>query len=101
MPGEGLTHGPPATRNAGGSHHRISRTSGIPCAVAYGLYALSLGTGLIAPLRNALPHWRTASAPGGQDHTTSPSASSAVRPTASMRPPHPALDVRDDAYAPQ
>ena len=25
MPGEGLTHGPPATRKAGGSHHRISR----------------------------------------------------------------------------
>jgi len=25
MPGEGLTHGPPATKNAGGSHHRISR----------------------------------------------------------------------------
>src|SRR5689334_12232982 len=32
MPGEGLTHGPPATKKAGGSHHRCSRTSGIPCA---------------------------------------------------------------------
>ena len=25
MPGDGLTHGPPATKNAGGSHHRFSR----------------------------------------------------------------------------
>jgi hypothetical protein len=27
------THGPPATKNAGGSHHRSNRTSGIPCAM--------------------------------------------------------------------
>jgi hypothetical protein len=25
MPGEGLTHGPPATKKAGGSHHRFSQ----------------------------------------------------------------------------
>jgi hypothetical protein len=25
MSGDGLTHGPPATKKAGGSHHRISR----------------------------------------------------------------------------
>ena len=25
MPDAGRTHGPPATKNAGGSHHRISR----------------------------------------------------------------------------
>ena len=25
MPGDGLTHGPPATKNAGGSHHRFGR----------------------------------------------------------------------------
>jgi len=25
MPGEGLTHGPPAEKKAGGSHHRISQ----------------------------------------------------------------------------
>jgi len=25
MPGAGRTHGPPATKNAGGSHHRFSR----------------------------------------------------------------------------
>jgi hypothetical protein len=25
MPGEGLTHGPPAEKKAGGSHHRFSQ----------------------------------------------------------------------------
>jgi hypothetical protein len=25
MPGEGLTHGPPAVKKAGGSHHRFSQ----------------------------------------------------------------------------
>jgi hypothetical protein len=25
MPGEGLTHGPPATKKAGGSYHRFSQ----------------------------------------------------------------------------
>jgi len=33
MPGEGLTHGPPAERKAGGSHHRFSRSTGIPRAM--------------------------------------------------------------------
>jgi len=68
----------------------------------YDLYALSSGTGLFAPVtRAARPSIASlTSAPGGQDHTISPSASTAVRPTASTRPPHPALNVRDDAYAP-
>jgi hypothetical protein len=50
MPGEGLTHGPPATRKAGGSHHRFSQTSGIPCAMVYDLYEVSPGTGFLAPV---------------------------------------------------
>jgi hypothetical protein len=50
MPGEGLTHGPPATRKAGGSHHRWCRSSGIPCAAVYDLYEVSPGTGLFAPV---------------------------------------------------
>src|SRR5689334_10179822 len=32
-PGAGRTHGPPATKKAGGSHHRFGRTSGLPCAM--------------------------------------------------------------------
>ena len=34
MPDAGRTHGPPATKKAGGSHHRSSRNkTGIPCAM--------------------------------------------------------------------
>jgi hypothetical protein len=54
MPGEGLTHGPPATKKAGGSHHRISRTSGIPCAIVYSLYVISPGTGSLAPVARVM-----------------------------------------------
>src|SRR5262249_43020683 len=32
-PGARRTHGPPATRKAGGSHHRSAVTSGLPCAM--------------------------------------------------------------------
>ncbi len=31
-----------------------SRTTGLPCAMAYGLYVISPGTGLIAPVIRAL-----------------------------------------------
>jgi hypothetical protein len=49
MPGEGLTHGPPAEKKAGGSHHRISQSSGIPCAMALRLIRDLLGApGLLA-----------------------------------------------------
>jgi hypothetical protein len=51
MPGEGLTHGPPAERIAGGSHHRISwiiRHSLRDGFTAYS--ALSPGTGFLAPV---------------------------------------------------
>jgi hypothetical protein len=40
------------------------------------------------------------SASGCQDHTTSPSAKNAARLATLLRPSHPALNVRDDAYAP-
>ena len=39
-------------------------------------------------------------ASGRQDHTTSPSASCAVRLRALLRPPHPAPNVRDDRETP-
>jgi hypothetical protein len=54
MPGEGLTHGPPAEKNAGGSHHRFSRSTGIPRAMFDDLYVISPGTGLIAPVARVL-----------------------------------------------
>jgi hypothetical protein len=51
-----------------------AKSSGIPCAMAYGLYALSPGTGLSAPVvRIARNVAHLTSASGGQDHATSPS----------------------------
>ncbi len=50
MPGAGRTHGPRAKKNARGGYHRFSRDiPAFPAQWLYGLYALSLGTGLIAP----------------------------------------------------
>src|SRR5262249_9255014 len=80
MPGEGLTNGPPAERKAGGSHHRFSLII---------RHSLRDGLRLIRDLpRDRLscpcrPRARQsiatlASAPGCQDHTTSPSARYAI-----------------------
>ena len=41
MPGAGRTHGPPATKKQAAVTTGSARTSGIPCAVVYGLYVLS------------------------------------------------------------
>ena len=75
MPGAGRTHGPPATRKAGGSHHRSSR---------YNRHSLRDGLRLIARsprrpgfdcLRRLANHPRSLiPASGDQDHTPSPSA---------------------------
>ena len=79
------------------------RHPGIPCAVVYGLLRALPGEpaclppspcGASAP-QDLAPAWAR------QNHTTSPSAKIAVRLTTSSRPPHPAPNVRDDAYAPQ
>jgi hypothetical protein len=85
-------------------------SSGIPRAMGYDLYALSLGTGVIAPIvarRKCVVAFATmrdriarASAPGGQDHTISPSVSKADRLFGSMRPPLPRLTCRDDRDTP-
>jgi hypothetical protein len=74
MPGEGLTHGPPAKEKAGGRYHRCSRSSGIPCAMAYDLFRALPGDRAFLPPSPADRSARLASASGGQDHTTSSSA---------------------------
>src|ERR1044071_5188683 len=73
-----------------------------PARMVYGLYELSSGTGSLAPVvRAARPSIADlTSAPGRQDHTTSPSAASSLVLRDRTRPPHPLLNVRDDAYAP-
>ncbi len=50
MPGEGLTHGPRAKKMHAADTTGSAGSSGIPCAMGYGLYALSLGTGFVAPI---------------------------------------------------
>jgi len=74
-------------------------SAGLPCAVVYGLYALSPVNQRLPPssaqcvcriLANLAPAWAR------QDHTTSPSANDAARRSAHSRPPHPRLTCRDD-----
>jgi hypothetical protein len=77
--------------------------SGVSCAMVLTAYfAISPETGLFClrhPQEALLPK-NLIPASGHQDHATSPSACECVRRTHSRRPPHPALNVRDDAYAP-
>jgi hypothetical protein len=55
MPGAGRDPWPACRKKAGGSHHRYSRTSGIPCAMGLGLYVISPGTGFLAPVVRVMP----------------------------------------------
>jgi hypothetical protein len=66
-------------KKAGGSHHRISRQSGIPCAMVLRLIRDLPGARAFlppSPARSSLAS--LASASGGQDHATSPSAFAAL-----------------------
>jgi hypothetical protein len=77
----------------------------LPARWFIGLYALSLGTGSLAPSPKQFVIAGLASAPGCQDHATSPShlirSSARENPRCDQtRPPHPAPDVRDDREAP-
>jgi len=105
MPGEGLTHGPPVERIQAAVTTGSAKSSGIPCAMAYGLYMISPGTGSLAPVGRELVEFATLiSAPGYQDHTTSPSANASfvreIIATTRSRPPHLQPNARDDREAP-
>jgi len=70
MPGEGLTHGPPANKNAGGRNHRFCRIIRHSLRGGFNAYGvLSPGTGLFCPRRRAIISRNLTSASGGQDHT--------------------------------
>jgi len=77
MPGDDLTHGPPATKKAGGSHHRFGRINRHSLRDGFNGFLRTLpGDRAFLPpssLRSLLLKNLT-SASGGQDHTTSPSA---------------------------
>jgi hypothetical protein len=84
-----------------------SRTSGLPCAMSCGLYVISPGTGFLAPVTGAmLSHRRrldaSIGAPGPHDFAVRmmPFVRARKHTATSSRPPHPAPDVRDDAYVP-
>jgi hypothetical protein len=81
MPGDGLAHGPPANRKAGGSHHRFSRI--IRHSPRDGFNAvlrdLPREPGFLAPVvRKHRKLTNLTPASGCQDHTTSASAKGSV-----------------------
>ena len=102
-PGAGRTHGPPAAKKAGGSHHRLGRDTRPSLRNGFNglLRALPGDRAFLPPSPRGSYPGNLASASGCQDHTTSPSAIvSFVRATCALTPSHPALNVRDDREAP-
>ena len=72
--GAGLSHGPPATKNAGGRYHRFGRGHpDLPCAMVLRLIRALPGDRLSCPRHGRLVIAHLASAPGCQNHATSPS----------------------------
>jgi hypothetical protein len=101
-PGGRCTRGPRAKKLREAREPQVQAvTTGLPCAVVYGLYALSPVNQRLPPssaqcasiVANLAPAWAR------QDHTTSPSASTLLvsqRMRVHRIPPH----VRDDREAP-
>src|SRR5579872_3340561 len=110
MPGAGRPHGPPATKKAGGSHHRFSRDiPAFPARWPYGLLRVLPGApGFLATVACATRERRrkrntSVGVSGPRDLTVRINAvrrrgmNHAATPT---RPPHPASYVRDDRDTP-
>jgi len=107
MPGEGLTHGPPATKKAGGSHHRISQI--IRHSLRDGLRAYTWsprGPAFLPPSPASLSRCKlglSTGRPGPHDFTVRVEIvrrrdqRSRCNPT---RPSHPGPTFRDDREAP-
>jgi hypothetical protein len=96
MPGDGLTHGPPATKKAGGSHHRISRIN--RHSLRNGFTACTRPPrcpGLIATVTREIVHELDPSVgrSGPRDFAV---RIRHVRLTCRPRPSHPHLTCRDD-----
>ena len=83
------------------SNQGHTATAGIPCANGFnGFLRALLGDHAWLPPSFAEDSANLAPASERQDHTTSPSAAAGVRLIALPRPPHPALNVRDDRDTP-
>ena len=103
MPGDDLTHGPPATKKAGGSHHRFGRINRHSLRDSLRLISRSpRGPGSLAPV---IPEKLASQEldlsvgrPGPRDFAV---RASHVRLTCHPRPSHPRPTCRDDrAYVP-
>jgi len=100
MPGAGRTHGPPATKNAGGSHHRFSQINRHSLRNGSTAYTRSPRcTGLDSHRRPGIITQDLIPASGDRDRAISPYASACSSRTP-PRPSHPASNVRDDREAP-
>src|SRR6516165_399123 len=75
MPGDGLTHGPPAAKKQAAVTTGSARSTGIPCAVVLRLIrGLPGEPGFLATVTARIAPRDLAPASGRQDHTISPSA---------------------------
>jgi hypothetical protein len=75
MPGDGLTHGPPATKKQAAVTTGSAGSTGIPRAMVLTVsFVLFSGTGLSCPRHSWFVSTNLAPASGRQNHTTSPSA---------------------------
>ena len=106
MPDAGRTHGPPATKKAGGSHHRLGRNNRHSLRDGLRLIARSPWcAGLLATIACKLVTRKLDPSVGGSGpHAFAVREAVVVgalkaRSTPS-RPPHPVSDVRDDREPP-
>src|SRR5215470_19687189 len=83
-------------------HHRLSRTTDIPCAMVYDLFRALPGVrDLVVTVACRSSPANLAPAQGCQDHTTSPSANRATSSGSHIRVHRIPPRVRDDASAPR
>jgi len=104
MPGEGLTHGPRAIKKHGEGTTGAAESSGIPCAMGYGLYVVSPVTGLSCH-RHSRSSRELSLSVGRPEPYDFAVRISAVRPhdkscASPMRPSHPASRVVTIAHTP-
>jgi hypothetical protein len=100
------THGPRAAKSTR-QNHRISQITGLPCAMVVVAYTRSpRGPAFLPPFATMrVPRIAQTSAPGGQDHTISPSATARSSAKSKLRcvlprPSHPTPRVVTIAMRP-
>ena len=101
MPGEGLTHGPPAEKKQAAVTTGSAEHPAFPARWCYGLYVISPGTGLSCPRRTRASQAHalglSVGRPGPHDFAV---RAGVARPARPARPSHPRLTCRDDRDTP-